>query len=305
MEKTLWVIVGPTAVGKTDFSIKLAKKLNTKIINADSRQVYKEMRVGTAVPTLSQLNTVDHFCVQHKSIQDYYSAYMFEEEALKIIEHEFENSDNLVLSGGSGMYVDAICKGIDIMPSVDETLRAELAEKFEREGIESLRFYLKRLDREYYNSVDLANPKRMIKGVELSIQTGQPYSSFLKHSKKKRNFNIKKIGLCAQKNIIDDRINKRVDIMIKEGLLEEAKKLYQYKDLNALNTVGYKELFLHFDNQITLEEAIEMVKHDTRIFAKKQMTWFKRDENTNWFDISEIHNAFEFVSKTLYKQTNE
>jgi tRNA dimethylallyltransferase len=299
LKQKLWVIVGPTAIGKTDFSIELARKLNTSIINADSRQIYKEMRVGTAVPTLLQLNSVPHFLVQHKSIHDYYNAFMFEEEALNIIENDLKNHDNIILAGGSGMYVDAICKGIDLMPTVDAQLREDLDKKFKEEGIESMRFALKRLDREYYDRVDLANPKRMIKGIEVTVQTGQPYSSFLKRQNKERSFQIIKIGLKSDKAIIDDRINRRVDIMVDEGLIEEAKSLYQFKDLNALNTVGYKELYKHFDGDISMKEAIEMIKHDTRIFAKKQVTWFNKDKSTNWFDISDKDKIFKFVDEIL------
>jgi tRNA dimethylallyltransferase len=279
---TLIVILGPTAIGKTALSIDVAKYFNAEIISADSRQFYKELKIGAAPPSSEELNTIKHYFIGNLSLQDYYNVSLYEKDVLNILESVFKNKNVIVMVGGSGLYIDAVCSGIDDLPNSDPEMRQTLKRTFEIEGIEALRFQLKLLDPEYYNMVDLANPKRLIRAIEVCLSTGETYSSLRTKPKQKRKFNIIKIGLNRKREELFDIINKRVDSMIEKGLVEEAKELYPYKSLNSLNTVGYKELFEYFDNKISLEKAIENIKTNTRRFAKRQLTWFLKDKEIRW-----------------------
>lgn len=307
-KKKLFVIVGPTGVGKTDLSIEVARMLNTEIVSADSRQIYKELRIGTAVPSAEQLARVRHHFIQNKSVYDYYNASMYEFKALELLTVLFETYDNVVLTGGSMLYVDALCKGIDDLPTVDMDLRNSLTERLEREGLESLRFELQRLDPEYYAIADLKNPKRILKALEVCLMTGYTYTSFRTNTVKQRDFEIVKIGLNRERDELHRRINHRVDLMIAGGLIDEARQFYKDKSLNALNTVGYKELFAHWDGEYDFDTAIELIKRNTRRYARRQITWFGKDMATKWFtpdDLSEIkHYVAGFVSKNFIKTLN-
>ena len=283
--KKIIVITGPTAVGKTKFAIELAKKMKTEIISADSRQIYKEMKIGTARPTDEELKQIKHYFIATHSILDYYNASKYEFEALDLIEKLFENRDNLIVAGGSGLYINAILFGIDDLPEIDSQLRIELQRKFQNEGLESIRLMLKTLDPVTYEKTDLKNPKRILKALEVSIQTGKPYSSFLTGKPKKRNFDFQIFVLNRERKNLYDRINKRVEIMIKEGLVDEAHKLYKHRELTPLKTVGYRELFDYFEEKISLEEAIDLIKRNTRKYARRQLTWFRRYTNAIWIDV--------------------
>lgn len=297
-KKKLIVIVGPTAIGKTTFSIQLAKALNTEIISADSRQFFKELSIGTAVPSEEELATAPHHFIHSHSIKDEYTAGKFEEEALSKIEELFKTHDNLVLVGGSGLYVDALCNGIDEMAG-DKKIKQDLIEQHKTEGLYPLILQLKELDPEYYEKVDRKNPVRVIRALEVCLATGSPFSSLRKKEPKKRSFEIIKIGLDADREVIYNRIDTRVDQMINSGLIEEAKSLIPDKDLNALQTVGYKELFQHFDGEFTIEKAIEEIKKNSRRYAKRQLTWFKKDTNTKWFDYQNSTQALAYVNECL------
>jgi len=284
--RKLVVITGPTAVGKTDAAIELAKNLNTEIISCDSRQMYREMRIGTAVPTYEELAAVPHHFIGNLSIHDYYNVSMFEQDCLKLLEKLFAKHETVIMTGGSGLYIDAVCKGIDDFPTVDAEIRKTVTGWFEAEGIEYLRRQLKMLDPEHYAKVDLRNHKRIMKAIEVSLQTGKPYSTFLTAKERKRPFEIEKILLNRPREELFDRINRRTTKMMEQGLLEEARTLYPYRHLNALNTVGYRELFAYFDGQCDLETAVELIRRNTRRYAKRQLTWFARDES--FFDISAL-----------------
>ncbi len=298
MQRNLVVIVGPTAIGKTDVGIMLAKHLDTEIISADSRQIFKELNIGTAKPSNKQLADVKHHFISNKSIHDEYNASKFEFEVIALLNELFNKHQYVVMVGGSGLYIDAVCRGIDDIPSPDREIRDNLIKQHEEEGIEGLRLLLKKLDPAYYKAVDLKNPNRIIKALEISILTGKPYSSFLGRKHKKRDFSIQKIGLNADRDELYDRINKRVDIMIKQGLIDEAQKLYplyKEKGLNALKTVGYKELFDHFEGLTSLEEAISLIKRNSRRYARRQITWFRKDKDIRWFnpnDYEQICDCF-------------
>ena len=281
--KSLIVILGPTGIGKTDLSIEIAEEFNTEIISSDSRQIYKELKIGTAVPTVEQLSRVKHHFIGNKSIHDYYNASMFEYEVIDVLQKLHQTYDNVVMTGGSGMYINAVCDGIDDLPTIDQNLRDDLIKKYEEEGIESLRMQLKMIDPETYEKVDLRNAKRILKALEVTIQAGKPYSSFLSKTKKKRDFQIIKIGLQRDRAELYERINLRVDQMVEEGLVQEAKQYFSFRNLNSLNTVGYKELFEHFDGAITLVKAIELIKRNSRHYAKRQISWFARDNELEWF----------------------
>lgn len=280
---TLVVIVGPTGIGKTDVSISLAEKTGTEIISADSRQFYKELRIGSAMPDELQLAKIKHHFIAHLSIHDYYNASTFEFEVIDLLNVLFKKNKLVYMVGGSGMYIDAVCKGIDDLPEIDMEIRSILQQKYENEGIESLRFELKRLDPEYYSIVDLKNPKRILKGLEICLMTGRTYTSFRKAEVKKRDFKILKIGLRMDRETLYKRIDSRVDKMIEASLVDEARMLYKYKGINALNTVGYKELFDHFDGKYNLDKAIELIKRNSRRYAKRQLSWFGRDKEIKWF----------------------
>lgn len=271
------VIGGPTAVGKTAFAIETAKQYHTEIISADSRQFYKEMRIGTSFPTAEELAQVQHHFVGQLSIGDYYSISKFEQDVLHLLPSLFAKSPVVVMTGGSGLYLDAVCKGIDDLPDPDLEIRQQVIDLFENEGIDALRSRLKHLDPVFYSTNDIANQKRMMRALEVCLQTGKPYSEWLTQGTKKRDFSIVKYYLNRPREILFDRINRRVDKMIEEGLVEEAKGLYPHRHLNSLNTVGYKELFNYFEGLCTLDEAIEKIKVNTRRYAKRQITWFKRE----------------------------
>ena len=283
-KNTLLVVVGPTAIGKTALSIQLANTFDTSIISCDSRQFYKEMSIGTAVPKPAELAAAKHYFIQDRSIFDTYNVGEFERDALKKLDELFKENPIQIMVGGSGLYVDAVLKGLDYFPEVPLKIREELTEKPHKEDLETLQKQLKELDLETYNTIELENPHRVLRALEVCVSSGTPYSTFKNKPKKPRNFNVIKVGLNADRSIIYDRINKRVDQMIANGLLEEAKKLYPQKNLNALQTVGYRELFSFFDDTFTKEFAISEIKKNTRRFAKRQLTWFKRDASTLWFD---------------------
>ncbi|OUD35428.1 tRNA (adenosine(37)-N6)-dimethylallyltransferase MiaA [Flavobacterium sp. FPG59] len=288
--KYLITIVGPTAIGKTSLSIVLANHFNCEIVSCDSRQFFKEMTIGTAVPSVAELAAAKHHFIQNKSIFENYTVGDFEKEAIAKLNELFQDNDYVILVGGSGLYVDAILKGFDEFPDIDVTVRQEITANYEKLGIGYLQQKLEQLDPAYYktltteNPQTLQNPQRMMRFVEVCLGTGKPYSSFLNQKKNNRNFTPILIGLEADRKIIYNRINQRVDIMMNEGLFNEAKILYPNKELNALQTVGYRELFSFFDKEFTLELAIEEIKKNTRRFSKRQLTWFKRNENTKWFD---------------------
>lgn len=274
---TLVVIAGPTAVGKTQFAISTAKECESVVISADSRQFYREMKIGTAAPTEEELAQVPHYFVGHLSIHDYYSVSRFEQDVLALLPQLFAKHPAVVMTGGSGLYIDAVCQGIDDLPDPESQVRNYVHDLFQNEGIEALRAQLRRLDPAYYDRCNLADHKRMMRAVEVSLQMGQPYSDFLKNNRKQRDFDIVKVCLTRPREELFDRINKRTRLMMGQGWLEEAKALYPFRHLNSLNTVGYKELFDYFDGRLTLEQAITDIQTHTRRYAKRQMTWFKRD----------------------------
>ncbi|PHQ29008.1 tRNA (adenosine(37)-N6)-dimethylallyltransferase MiaA [Leeuwenhoekiella nanhaiensis] len=284
MNKTLLAVVGPTAIGKTALGIKLANHFNTEIISADSRQFFKEMNIGTAVPTSDELKAAPHHFIQHISITDTYNVGLFEAEALSKLDHLFKTKSIAVMVGGSGLYVDAVISGLDDFPDVADEIRASLKEKLEQEGIQSLQEELKICDPDHYQSMDINNPQRLIRALEICRGTGKPYSSFTAQKRVKRNFQSLKIGLTADRKLIYDRINKRVNLMVENGLIEEAQSLYPQRHLNALQTVGYRELFAHFEGEYDLEQAISEIKKNTRRFAKRQLTWYRRDDSILWFE---------------------
>jgi tRNA dimethylallyltransferase len=296
MQKTLIVICGPTGIGKTDVAISVAKHFNTEIISADSRQIFRELSIGTAVPDSQQLNTVKHHFIHSHSIHNYYNASKFEIEALELIGNIFRNHDFAVMAGGSMLYIDAVCNGIDDLPLIDQELREGLIERFENEGLENLRLELKKIDPEYYATVDLKNHKRILHALEVFYMTGKKYSSFRTNTKKERNFKIIKIALDTDRTILHKRINKRVDKMVNNGLIEEARSVFQYKKLNTLNTVGYRELFAYFENEVTREEAIELIKRNSRRYARKQLTWFRKDPDVTWFEPGNSKIIIDFIN---------
>ena len=282
MKKIVISVVGPTAIGKTKLAIHIAQHYAAEIISADSRQFFKEMHIGTAVPEREELQAAKHHFIQNKSINNIYSVGDFEKEALETIEKLHKENSIVVLVGGSGLYIDAVTKGLDKFPKIDPCIRIELNLALETKGLTFLQNQLKEFDSEYYAKVDLENPHRIIRALEVCIGSGLPYSSFLSDKKDNRPFQVITVGLTADREVIYERINKRVDIMIKEGLLDEVKSLEPYKDLNALQTVGYRELFLYLNKEWTLEFAISEIKKNTRRFAKRQQTWFKKNTNTIW-----------------------
>lgn len=284
MSKYLISIVGPTAIGKTSLSIQLAQHFNTEIISADSRQFYKEMTIGTAAPTKEELNSAKHHFIHNKSIFEDYNVGAFEKDALQTLNELFKTHDIVIMVGGSGLYVDAISKGLDDFPEVESDIRKQLNKDLENHGLLFLQEKLKTLDEKSYNTIAIDNPHRVIRALEICIGTGKPYSSYLNKNTANRPFKTVTIGLTADRDIIYNRINQRVDLMVKTGLLEEARDLYNNKDLNALNTVGYKELFNFFDSTWTLDFAISEIKKNTRRFAKRQLTWFRKDKTILWFD---------------------
>lgn len=282
--KYLISIVGPTAIGKTALSIKLANHFNTQIISADSRQFFKEMSIGTAAPTTEELAAAKHHFIHNKSITEDYNVGAFEKEAINQIALLHKTHDVVIMVGGSGLYVDAVTNGLDYFPEVDKSIRTQLNTQLETEGLKTLQLKLKTLDEQSYNTIKIDNPQRVIRALEICIGSGQPYSSFLNKDKNKRPFKTITIGLEADRDVIYDRINKRVDIMLANGLIKEVESLLPFKNLNSLNTVGYKELFNYLDKTWTLEFAISEIKKNSRRFAKRQLTWFRRKPETLWFD---------------------
>ncbi|WP_370397952.1 tRNA (adenosine(37)-N6)-dimethylallyltransferase MiaA [Tenacibaculum dicentrarchi] len=287
MKNTLITIVGATAIGKTALSIKLAQHFNCNIVSCDSRQFFKEMSIGTAVPSSEELEAAPHHFIQNRSIFDNYSVGQFEKDALTKLDELFTENPVQIMVGGSGLYVDAVLKGLDYFPEVNASIREKLTKELEENGIEKLQEQLKELDIETYNTITIDNPHRVMRALEVCIGSGKTYSSFKNKPKTPRNFEVIKIGLTADRQIMYDRINKRVDIMLENGLLEEAKKMQPHKNLTALKTVGYRELFEYFEGDFTKEFAIEEIKKNTRRFAKRQGTWFRRDTQINWFDFQD------------------
>ena len=292
---TLIVIVGPTGVGKTALCIDVAKQLDTVIINADSRQMFKEIPIGTAAPTDDEQNMVKHYFIGNLSIKDYFNASMFENEVITLLGRLFHEKDVVILSGGSMMYVDAVCNGIDDIPTVNEHIRNLVKEDYEQHGLGEMQNKLKELDPEYYSIVDKNNPKRVIHAVEICLSTGRTYTSFRTNIKKERPFRIIKIGLTRERGELYGRIDERVENMIASGLIDEARRMHPYKGLNALNTVGYKELFDYFDGNCTLEEAIFRIKCNTHKYCRKQLTWFKRDKDIRWFSPDNVEEIINYI----------
>lgn len=296
MKKTLITVVGPTAIGKTKLAIELAKHYKTAIISADSRQFFKEMKIGTAVPSNDELAAATHHFIQHKSITETYTVGDFEREAIQLTETLFKQHNTVILVGGSGLYIDAVTKGLDYFPNIDPEIRVQLNQKLDTEGLDALQTQLKELDPTYFEKVDIHNPHRVIRALEICIGSGKPYSSFLNKDKNKRPFQVISVGIEADREIIYDRINRRVDLMIEEGLIEEAKSLEKHKELNALQTVGYRELFNYFNGEWTLDFAISEIKKNTRRFAKRQLTWFKKTEKIIWVPFnSDINTVVEQI----------
>lgn len=285
MEKTLKVVIGPTGIGKTDYAIQLAQKYDCPILNADSRQLYRDIPIGTAAPTAEEQARVKHYFVGTLDLEDYYSAAQYEHDALLLMEELFKTYDTLVMSGGSMMYVDAVCKGIDDIPTVDEDTRALLKQRYETEGLEPLVAELRLLDPAYYDVCDKRNPKRVVHALEICYMTGRTFTSFRVRREVQRPFRIEKIGLQRPREILFERINRRVDNMVEQGLLDEARRVFPFRCCNSLNTVGYKELFHYFDGDWELDFALEKIRRNSRVYAKKQMTWFKKDADVTWVDL--------------------
>jgi len=306
LAKKLIVITGPTADGKTELCIDIAKRFGIPIINADSRQIFRDLPIGTAAPTEAQLQQVRHYFVGQLDLQDYYSASMYEEEVMTLLQELFKTSDYALLTGGSMMYIDAVCNGIDDIPTVDNETRTLMKQRLAEEGLENLCNELKRLDPEHYAIVDKQNPRRVVHALEICHMTGRTYSSFRTNQKRERTFGIIKIGLTREREELYRRINQRVDEMMQAGFLEEAQHLYSKRELNALNTVGYKELFTYLDGTWSLDEAIERIKGNTRRYARKQLTWYKKDPEIKWFTLDnskQIQNAENDIYNYIIQQS--
>jgi tRNA dimethylallyltransferase len=299
-KKYLIAVVGPTAIGKTSLSIALAQNFNTDIISADSRQFFKEMSIGTAAPSKEELAAAPHHFIHHLTVGEDYSVGNFEKDALQKLDELFKCKPVVIMVGGSGLYVDAVTKGLDNFPKVDPKIRADLNQKLSTEGLAGLQNELHHLDPDYYAEADIKNPHRVIRALEICRGTGKPYSSFRKKENLERPFETLYVGLTADRQIVYDRINLRVDLMITQGLLHEVKNLYERRDLNALNTVGYKEIFRYLDGELSLEEAVEEIKKNTRRFAKRQYTWFRKNQNIHWFNhTTPFQEIFDFLQEKM------
>lgn len=297
----LVVIAGPTASGKTATAIKIAKALDTVIISADSRQFYKEIPIGTAAPTKEELSDVQHYMIHNLNVEDRYDVADYEKDVLILLKKLFLEHDTVVMTGGSGLFIDAVCNGLDSIPDISEENRNKVNELFKIGGLNALQNELQNLDPEYYNTVDKYNPRRLQRAVEVCYQTGLPYSSFRKNNVKERDFKVIKLALLWERNELITRINKRVENMVRDGLIEEARKMYPKRQLNSLNTVGYKELFQYFDGKISLNEAIEQIKISTRQYAKRQMTWLRKNNDYHWFSVDEIPKMIEYINSEISK----
>ena len=304
MDKYLIVIAGPTASGKTATAIQVAKALGTEIISADSRQFYKELPIGTAAPTKEEQSEVQHHMIHNLNVEDKYDVADYENDVLALLKKLFINHDTVVLTGGSGLFIDAVCKGLDSIPDISDEVRNKVNKLYEEGGLYALQNEVQRLDPEYYNIVDKYNPRRLQRAVEVCYQTGLTYSSFRNNTAKVRDFKIIKVALLWDRNELISRINLRVEKMVSEGLLEEARAMYPKRHLNSLNTVGYKELFEHFDGKATLNEAIEHIKINTRQYAKRQMTWLRKNNDYQWFTIDEIPEMINYIKSTINSENN-
>ena len=298
-DKYLVVIAGPTASGKTATAIKVAKALGTEIISADSRQFYKELPIGTAAPTPEEQSEVQHYMIHNLNVEDKYDVADYEQDVLDLLKKLFVNHDTVVLTGGSGLFIDAVCKGLDSIPDISEDVRNKVDELYKKGGLIALQNEVERLDPEYYNVVDKYNPRRLQRAVEVCYQTGLTYTSFRKNTVKQRDFKIVKVALLWERNELISRINLRVENMVKEGLLEEAKSMYSKRHLNSLNTVGYKELFEYFDGKVSLNEAIENIKINTRQYAKRQMTWLRKNNDYKWFAVDEQEEMLKYINAVV------
>lgn len=299
MKKTLIVILGPTGIGKTDLSISIAERYRTEIVSCDSRQIYRQLKIGTAVPDDQFLQRIRHHFIQNKDIGEYFNASMFEFEAIEVIEHLFKSHNQVIMTGGSMLYIDAVCKGIDDLPTVSPELREQLLKRLGEEGLEPLCTDLCKLDPAYYNEVDLKNPKRVLHALEICYMTGKPFSELRTQTEKKRNFSILKIGLNRDRKELYDRINCRVEQMVRDGLIDEARAVLPFKEQNALNTVGYKEMFAYLEGLLTIEEAIDLIQRNTRKYARKQLTWFRKDPAVHWFQPDEFEQITNFIDQNI------
>jgi tRNA dimethylallyltransferase len=299
MKKTLVVLGGPTAVGKTRCGIEIARHLNTEIVSADSRQIYRGTTIGTAVPSPEQLKAVRHHFIHTVPLEETYNASKYEQEVLELLEKLFKTYDQVMMVGGSGLYIHAVCEGIDELPSPDPSLRADLLQRLEKKGLGSLREELKRVDPVSHERIDVENPMRVMKALEVSLQTGRPYSGFLSDQAKPRPFNILRIALDMERERLYRRINERVDRMMEMGLLEEVKRLQPYRDRNALKSVGYRELLEYLDGRTTVEEAVDRIKSNTRKFARKQLTWFRKNDRYHWFHPDDVGMIIQFIEEQL------
>ena len=298
-KKTLVVVLGPTAAGKTQIAIQLARQLNTEIISADSRQFYREIPLGTAAPSKEQLASVPHHFVGNLSLQQDFNVSRYENEVLALLEKKFQEHNVMILTGGSGLYIDAVCKGIDPLPDPDPEIRRDLQKTWQHSGIEGLQQQLQQLDPEFYEQVDRQNPKRLMRAIEVCLQTGRKFSELRQNNPQKRNFQIFKIGLNLPRKQLYARINQRTDLMMEKGWLEEAKSVFPFRHLNALNTMGYKELFAFLEGKIILEKAVEKIKTNTRRYAKRQITWFGKDKDIQWFSPDDMEEIIQAVQSFL------
>ena len=298
-KKFLIVLAGPTASGKTATAIKLAKAFETDIISADSRQFYKELSIGTAAPTEEELSQVNHFFVHHLSVFDKYDVADYEQDVLFFLKHYFKTSNCIIMTGGSGLFIDAVCNGLDAIPDITEEIRTKVTKMLEEGGIEALQKEVERVDNDYFKVVDKQNPRRLQRALEVYYQTGKPYSTFRQKNTAKRDFEVIKLALLWDRSELIERINKRVDLMMEQGLLDEVKSVYQYRHLNPLNTVGYKELFDYLDGKCTLEQAVEQIKVHTHQYAKRQMTWLRKYNDYQWFTVNQVDEMISYIKELI------